>query len=143
MLRAVADTNVLVSAVLAPAGVCGRLVTAAAAGEWVLVVSPSLLEELMAVLSRPKFSFVPGGQVVRFVAAITRVAQVVPDAQQPWPKVSPDPDDDYLVALARDAAVDALVSGDSDLTGLANLIPPVQTPATFLARVQQGALGSE
>jgi putative PIN family toxin of toxin-antitoxin system len=124
MLRAVAGTNVLVSAVLAPGGVCGRLVTAAAAaGEWVLVVSPSLLEEFTAVLSRPKFSFVPGGQVVRFVAVITRVAQVVPDAQQPWPKVSPDPDDDYLVALARDAAVDAWVSGDSDLTGLARSSP--------------------
>ena len=72
------------------------------------MVSLPLLEELTVVLSRPKFSFVPGGQVVRLVAAITRVAEVAPD-----------------------------------LTGLANLIPPVQTPAAFLARLQQGALGSE
>ncbi len=107
MLRAVADTNVLVSAVLAPAGVCGRLVTAAA-GECVWVVSPSRLEELTAVLSRPKFSFVPGGHVVRFVAAITRVAEVAPD-----------------------------------LTGLAKLIPPVQTPAAFVALLHPAAPGSE
>ncbi len=79
MLCAVADTNVLVSAVLAPAGVCGRLVTPAAAGEWVLVVSPFLLEELTAVLSLPKFSFLPGGQVGRFVAGTSRVAEVAPD----------------------------------------------------------------
>ncbi|MHB1640859.1 MAG: hypothetical protein ACYCUD_13680 [Candidatus Dormibacteria bacterium] len=101
-----ADTNVVVSAVLAPAGVCGRLVTAAA-GEC-LVVSPSLLEELTAVLSLPKFSFLAGGQVGRFVAATTRVAEVAPD-----------------------------------LTGLAKLIAPVQTPAAFGARLQPATPGSE
>ena len=43
------------------------------------MVSLPLLEELTVVLSRPKFSFVPGGQVVCFVAAITWVAEVAPD----------------------------------------------------------------
>ncbi len=34
------------------------------------------------------------------------------------PVVGRDPDDDYLMALARSANVDALVSGDQDLTSL-------------------------
>ncbi|MGH7641582.1 MAG: PIN domain-containing protein [Candidatus Dormibacteria bacterium] len=56
MLRAVVDTNVLVSAVVAPSGVCGRLVASLSSGTWTLVLSPMLVEELTSVLGRPKFA---------------------------------------------------------------------------------------
>jgi predicted nucleic acid-binding protein len=46
--------------------------------------------------------------------------------------VTRDPGDDYLVALARAANVDHLVSGDKDLTSLATVSPPVLSPAAFL-----------
>lgn len=39
-----------------------------------------------------------------------------------------DPDDDYLVALAREAGVEAVVSGDKDLLDHAGLEPPVLSP---------------
>lgn len=51
------------------------------------------------------------------MGAIRRHAELVNDPAQII-SVSRDPDDDYLVALARAAAVDALVSGDKDLTSL-------------------------
>lgn len=51
------------------------------------------------------------------------------------PGLSPDPDDDYLVSLARAAAADYLVSGDSDLIGLVDAKPPVLTPRQFLDRL--------
>ena len=79
-----AGTNVLVSAVVAPAGVCGALTAAAAAGEWKLAVSPLLLEELTGVLGRPKFAKLPTGAVERFVAALGAGAEVLPDAPRPW-----------------------------------------------------------
>jgi predicted nucleic acid-binding protein len=44
---------------------------------------------------------------------------------------TPDPDDDYLVALAQKAGANCLVSGDGDLTGLADSQPPVFTPRAF------------
>jgi predicted nucleic acid-binding protein len=47
------------------------------------------------------------------------------------PGLSPDPDDDYLVALARAGAADYLVSGDRHLLGMADPEPPVLTPRQF------------
>jgi predicted nucleic acid-binding protein len=46
-----------------------------------------------------------------------------------------DPNDDYLLALARSAKVNVLVSGDRDLTDLANTQPPIETPAQFSRRL--------
>ncbi len=48
------------------------------------------------------------------------------------PGLTPDPKDDYLVALARSAAAHFLVSGDPHLTELVNPRPPVLTPRAFL-----------
>ena len=46
--------------------------------------------------------------------------------------ISPDPDDDYLVALARVVSADYNVSGDRDLLDLADAHPPVVTARQFL-----------
>jgi predicted nucleic acid-binding protein len=48
------------------------------------------------------------------------------------PEVSPDPDDDYLIALARVAGADYLISGDRHLLDLTDPDPPVLTPRQFL-----------
>ncbi len=46
--------------------------------------------------------------------------------------MSADPDDEFLVDLARVAAVEVLVSGDAHLLDLRDRLP-VMTPAEFLA----------
>jgi predicted nucleic acid-binding protein len=46
--------------------------------------------------------------------------------------LSADPDDEYLIDLARAAGADALVSGDAHLLDLRGVVP-VMTPAQFLA----------
>ena len=48
------------------------------------------------------------------------------------PAFSPDLDDDYLIALARAANADYLVSGDRHLLDLEDIDPPVLTPRQFL-----------
>lgn len=48
--------------------------------------------------------------------------------------LSADPDDDYLIDLARDAQVEALVTGDAHLLELRAIIPAM-TPAEFLELV--------
>ena len=45
--------------------------------------------------------------------------------------LSADPDDEYLIDLARDAQADALVTGDAHLLDLRAIIPAM-TPAEFL-----------
>jgi len=52
-----------------------------------------------------------------------------PEAQ---PGATPDPDDDYLVALAQAADADCIVSGDMHLTQLSDSRPTVLTPREFL-----------
>ncbi len=57
------------------------------------------------------------------------------------PGLTADPDDDYLVALARAAGADYLVSGDRHLLELTDPEPPVLTPREFLALLEGGADG--
>jgi predicted nucleic acid-binding protein len=77
----------------------------------------------------------------RFLTELDSLVELIPDAPRPWAAVARDPDDDYLVALARAAGADALVSGDHDLTSLVGLVPPVVTPAAFLAMVEEAEQG--
>ncbi len=57
----------------------------------------------------------------------------VTDPEVPPEVRSPDPNDDYLIALAS-VSPSVLVSGDTDLLGLSDQIP-VYSPAEFLAMI--------
>jgi len=46
--------------------------------------------------------------------------------------ITRDPKDDYLIALAREAGVDAIVSGDADLVELDRADPPVVSPSRLV-----------
>jgi putative PIN family toxin of toxin-antitoxin system len=135
-LRAVADVNVLVSAARTPNGLCGRLLEAAIDGRWQPVVSTMLFEELEDVLARPKFRDVLGQETAdRFLAGLLTVAEWAPDPEGAPAAATRDPDDDYLLALARSAKADVLVSGDRDLTDLVDTQPPIEAPAQFSQRL--------
>ncbi|HJU09525.1 MAG TPA: PIN domain-containing protein [Candidatus Binataceae bacterium] len=100
-----------------------------------MITCPALLAELALVLSRVKFRpYVAPHEVEAYVALLRRLSLLVPD-----PKVeaglTPDPGDDYLVALARTAGAHVLVSGDPHLTQLKDAEPPVLAPRAFLRRL--------
>jgi uncharacterized protein len=135
-VRVVADTNVLVSALLTPSGGPGAILAAVDAGDLVLVVSPALIAELEDVLARDRFrAWVSTEQVEEYVVAIRDRAELDPDPGDVT-RVSSDPDDDYLVALARATGVDALVSGDEDLTSLELGDLDILTPRQVLDRLR-------
>lgn len=129
-MRAVLDPNVLISAVLSRTGTPAELLRAWLNGDYELVVSPALLAELTRVLAYPKIAArVPPAQARDLLDLLRRQADHHLDPNTPPAVRSPDPDDDYLIALAASATA-VLVSGDTDLTGLADRIP-VHTPAAF------------
>lgn len=135
-MRVVADTNVLVSALLAPGGGPGALLAAVDAGEVVLVAAPGLLDELAEVLARDRFRpWISMEQVEAYLDAIRQHAELVDDPDELM-SVSRDPDDDYLIALARAAGVDALVSGDEDVTSLELDDLDILTPRQALDRLR-------
>ncbi len=133
MPRAVLDTNVLVSALISPGGPSAGLLLELRAGAFELVVSPMLLAELHDVLAREKFRrYVTEAEAAAYVDLIKHEATMLDDPAPGDRPLSADPDDEYLVDLARAAAVDVLVSGDAHLLDLRDRLP-VMTPAEFLA----------
>jgi putative PIN family toxin of toxin-antitoxin system len=126
---------VLVSGLISARGAPRSLILLWLEGSFELITCPALLAELERVFLRPKFrSYVTVHEVRGYVALLRRLTSVEPD-----PEVSagltPDPGDDYLVALARAAGAHVLVSGDPHLTELKQARPPVLTPRMFLKRL--------
>jgi putative PIN family toxin of toxin-antitoxin system len=129
----VIDPNVWVSAVINPYGIPARVVEAVADGVITAVVTQHLLDELAAVLIRPKFRrWISVADAIAFVESLGGHADLRDDPGPPTTGVR-DPNDDYLVALAE-AADAVIVTGDDDLLD-AGLEPSAMTPAQLLARL--------
>lgn len=136
MPRVVLDTNVLVSAFLTPRGASAQLLLKLREGAYELVASPLLLAELERVLRREKFRrYVTLDEATVFVELIQGIAELAEDPDLPAEPMSEDPGDEYLIALARHARVDALVSGDPHVLRLRSRIP-VRSPREFLDQLK-------
>jgi uncharacterized protein len=130
--RVVVDPGVLIAGFISTGGTTARLLDAVLSGRVVAVVSPRLIRELHTVLLRDKFrQYASVGDVDAFVVRLLARSDLVDDPQQVQP-VTRDPDDDYLVALARAQQNAAIVSGDQDLLTLDLPHVDVVTPRVFL-----------
>ena len=130
-MRVVFDANVLVSALISLTGPPREIVGAWADERVELVVSAALRDELTDVLARPRFRrWVSTEVAAEFITGLAQDAVLAedPPAQS---GLSADPDDDYLVTVARATGADYLISGDRHLLGLADPVPPVLTPRQF------------
>jgi putative PIN family toxin of toxin-antitoxin system len=133
LLRVVLDANVFISALLSPRGSPAQLLRFWLAGAFDLVVSPLLLAELQRALSYPKLARAVNPDEARtFVEELRNSAVLLDDPSQVESGVTRDPNDDYLVALARAASADVLVSGDPHITEVPGLEPRVLTPRELL-----------
>ena len=131
-MRVVLDANVLVSAVISQAGPAREIVMAWVEERFELVASPTLLDELRDVLPRPRFRrWVSTDIAAEFIDGLTQDALVLDDSPA-QPGLTADPDDEYVIVLARAAGADYLVSGDRHLLDLTDPVPPVLTPRRFL-----------
>jgi putative PIN family toxin of toxin-antitoxin system len=100
-----------------------------------LVISSELVTELAGVLARARFRrWMTAEEADAFVATLRAAATLIEDPPVEA-GLTADPDDDFLVALARAANADFLVSGDRDLTDLPDPNPPILTPRAFLELV--------
>lgn len=123
---------------ISSAGPPREVLTAWTRERFELIASPALLEELREVLSRPKLRrWVSEQAATAYLAGLGQDALLIADPP-PIPGLTPDPDDDYLVALARAARADYLVSGDRHLLELTDPDPPVLTPRQFLGLLEDG-----
>lgn len=116
----------LISAAISANGAPRELLVAWYTGRFEMIVSYDVLYELEAVLMRPWFRRkLAYADVIEYVMWIRERATFVPDAPpleglEGWYlEPRPDPDDVYLVALAKEHRADYLVTGDRDLRAVA------------------------
>lgn len=96
-----------------------------------IVVCPMLIAELRDVLERDKFRrWITEAEAALLIGRLEQEAEARLDPVE-IPESTPDPKDDYLVALYREADADALVTGDADFAGLGEEVVVI-TPGQLL-----------
>lgn len=116
-MRAVVDTNVLVSALLSRRSLPAHLVTLWRQGYFTLLTSADQLDELRRVTRYPKIRarLAPAlaGRLVNELRVIATVLEDLPEVttcRDPW--------DNYLLAMVESGHADMLITGDkADLLG--------------------------
>jgi len=131
-MKAILDTNVLISAYVFPGGRPEAVYRLALEGQLEIGTSRTLLAELGRVLGQ-KFGWMPD-RVEAAVAQVARIAAVV-EPSETVQVVTADPADDRVLEAARAFGADVIVSGDRHLLDLGSWSEIVIiSPAEFIAR---------
>jgi len=113
VIKAVLDTNVLVSALLFK-GELSRLADLWKRGVFIPVLTRETFEEFRAVLTYPKFSLTEQEIKVLIEEEVLPFFEVI-ELTDKAVSICRDPDDDKFIACAMSASADFIVSGDKDL----------------------------
>jgi putative PIN family toxin of toxin-antitoxin system len=140
-MRLVLDTNVVISAFLWQ-GTPGRLLELAGEQEVRLFTSRELLDEVAEVLSRKKLTknvAATGLTVTEMLANYRKMVTLITARRLPQ-KVSSDADDDAVLAAAKSAGADLIVSGDRKHLLILKRFEgiPIVTAAQAVAMVEAG-----
>jgi putative PIN family toxin of toxin-antitoxin system len=110
-MRVVLDTNIIVSALIAPAGKPAAIIDAWLDGRFTLLTCATHLDELRSTLQKPRVAeLVKPHKAGRLVNQIKKLAEDI--APLPHVERSPDPADDFLLALSEGGNAEYLVTGD-------------------------------
>ncbi len=110
-MRVVLDTNIIVSALIAPAGKPAAIIDAWLDGKFTLLSCAAHIDELRSTLLKPRVAeLIKPHKAGRLVNQVKKLAEDI----DPLPRVkrSPDPTDDFLLALSEGGKADYLVTGD-------------------------------
>jgi len=131
-VKVVADTNVLVSALIFPGGSPEAFYRLALEGRIDLVTSRPLLAELGRVLME-KFGW-EAERAEEAIGQVVRLAEIVAP-REALSEIEADPADNRVLEAAAEGGVDAIVSGDRHLLALGSWRGiEIQSPAAFIAR---------
>ncbi|MCK5156107.1 MAG: putative toxin-antitoxin system toxin component, PIN family [Spirochaetales bacterium] len=103
------DTNVLVSGMLTPFGICGEIVRMLTSSILTLCVDSRILFEYEDVLRRPRFK-IENSMIDILIEYIENTSET--HSTTPLYKSLPDSDDNQFLEVAVTANVDCLVTGN-------------------------------
>lgn len=133
-MRIVLDTNVLVSAILTPAGAAHQILQLVFRGDLQACVDPRIKAEYREVLARGKFDF-PQKMVEQFLEGLLENSTEVIAAAIPG--FFPDEDDRVFVEVALAAHAQTLITGNArHFQGAKKLGLRVVTPREFLKHLR-------
>ncbi len=136
MIRAVLDTNVVVSSFLHPSGVPSQIRRAWENNKFELSISEPLFREYVEVLGRPVIRQrlkVEPDEIERFLELVAETSVWPSEDLEVVPVVVDDPDDDIVLATAVANRADVIVSGDRHLLELnPHRGIPILTPRQLL-----------
>lgn len=132
-MLAVVDTNVLLSALHSHGGPPAQVLDGWRAGRFRLATSSEQIEEFKRAANYPKLRlYLPRRAIGRVVNQL-RKAEVLLERLRRVGE-SPDPGDDYLLAMALAAGADYLVTGDKALPRVKRVATTrIVTPRRFTA----------
>lgn len=119
MTRAVVDTNVIMSGVIAPHGAPRRILEAWHAGQFTMVTSEDIIAEVTHVLRYPRICGrynLTEDDIAAVVDSLSTDAEVVAGLYEV--RRSADPTDDMFLACALEGRAEYIVSGDRHLLGI-------------------------
>jgi uncharacterized protein len=120
MLRAVVDTNILVSGFISPLSYPREIEKRWRNAQFALFTSPQIIDEISRVLYRPRIKRkydLSESDIRAFILAITYKASCTAD-KIILSGVAPDPGDDKIISCAVEAQADFIVTGDKKLLRL-------------------------
>ena len=136
-MRAVIDTNVIVSGLIRPRGAPGNVLRALRDRRFLALVSPPILEELVAILTRPWLQDrygVVDDDVRDFLRLLALRSELVEPATHI--RECRDPHDDMFLEAAVEGQAARLVSGDSDLLKIGSIGDAlIVTPTAFVTEL--------
>jgi uncharacterized protein len=136
--RIVVDTNVLLSAVLNKQGKPAAIIDAVISGEYTLISSYAIMEEVRRVFAYPKIQSllrknrISPQEIQSYIDAISRIAIIVPGKLE-ITAIQNDLSDNMFLSCAIEGTADFIISGDhhlSDLIKFRNI--PILNPAEFI-----------
>ena len=140
MISAVLDTNVLASGTITAATPPGQILDAWHAGQFELVTSEHIIEELSRTFQKPYFrDRLSNKATANFIDLLQNEAFVTPITVKVQ-NVATHPEDDLTIATALSAKADYLVIGDQpllDKVGNSYRGVALTTPNDFLKILQQ------
>jgi len=119
-MKAVLDTNPLVSALLQPRGPSGQIILRWQARQFGLAVSRDILTELANVLHRPHILRkhpITESDIVNYLNYLRNFAEVAPGSLS-LDVIPDDPKDNHVLAAAIETRCDYVVSSDHHLLDL-------------------------
>lgn len=139
MIRAVLDTNVLVSGIISESGPPRQIALLWQRRRFVLLTSEAIIAEVTRVLHYPRIQRryrLTESDIHAVVDSLTQDAIVTEGLYQV--QRSQDPDDDMFLACALEGRADFLVTGDPHLAAIKHYHGvQIVSPRQFLAKIGQ------